>query len=262
MESGGQASPGTNETAGRTASSLAKRLEQLRQRRWARACVANLRLLIGFAFVPAGLKKVLGEPFTAAENVGPFHEFLHAFHATGFFYQFVGLLQLLAALLLLSQRWAWLGAALVLPLITAILTFCWSTAVYPTACVVSLMFLGVLTLLLWDLPRWQRVFTLEDGAASRRELGHEARPWQASGVAISLLYLAACALAGGVYRPRGAEWGQPAFYLLVLSGLTPLVAWAWELLSARRAGESAALGRAEAPGRERSHPRPNAARPE
>jgi uncharacterized membrane protein YphA (DoxX/SURF4 family) len=232
-----------NETVGRTASKLAKWVEQLQQRRWAPACVANLRLLIGFAFVPAGLKKVLGEPFTAAENVGPFHEFLHAFHATGFFYRFVGLTQLLAAVLLLSQRWAWLGAALALPLITAILTFCWSTGVYPTACVVSLLFLGVLALLLWDLPRWQRVLSLGEGAASSQEWGQDARPWQASGVVISLLYLGACALAGGVYRPRGAEWGQPAFYLLVSSGLTPLVAWAYALLSARRAEESGAAVR-------------------
>lgn len=212
---------------------LAKRVEQLRQRRWAPACVANLRLLLGFAFVPAGLKKALGEPFTAPENVGPFHEFLHAFHATGFFYRFVGLLQLLAALLLLSQRWAWLGAALALPLITAILVFCWSTAVYPTASVVSLLFLGVLVLLLWDLPRWQRVLPGPESAASDRAPAHDPRPWQASGAAIALLYLAACALAGGVYRPRGAEWAQPAFYLLVLIGLTPLAAWARELLSAR-----------------------------
>lgn len=224
-----------NEASERTGSKLAERVAQLRRGRWAATCVANLRLLIGFAFVPAGLKKVLGEPFSAPENVGPFHEFLHAFHATGFFYQFVGLVQLLAALLLLSQRWAWLGAALALPLSTAILAFCWSTAVYPTASVVSLIFLGVLALLLWDLPRWQRVCLSEQSVARASEPGHDARPWQACGVAAVLLYLAACALAGGVYRPRGAEWGQPAFYLLVLLGLTPLVAWARVLLSARRA---------------------------
>lgn len=224
-----------NEASGRTGSSAVQRIERLRQGRWVATCVANLRLLIGFAFVPAGLKKVLGEPFTAPEQVGPFHEFLHAFHATGFFYRFVGVLQLLAAVLLLSQRWAWLGAALALPLVTAIAVFCWSTAVYPTASVVSLIFLGVLALLLWDLPRWQRAFLSQEGLAGAVKPLHEARPWQACGVAALVLYLAACVLAGGVYRPRGAEWGQPAFYLLLLLGLTPLAAWARELLSARRA---------------------------
>ncbi len=216
---------------------LARRIEQLRQRRWAPACLANLRLLLGFAFIPAGLKKVLRQPFTAPDSTGPFHEFLHAFHATGFFYQFVGLLQLVVALLLLSQRWAWLGAALALPLLTAILVFCWSTAVYPTATVVSLMFLGLLASLLWDLPRWQRVLMPEDSAAGSVHPAHDPRPWQASAVAIALLYLAACVLAGGVYRPRGADWGQPAFYLLVVIGLTPLVAWGFEWHASRRAGE-------------------------
>jgi uncharacterized membrane protein YphA (DoxX/SURF4 family) len=224
-----------SEASVQAGSALAQRIERLRRGRWAPACVANLRLWIGFAFVPAGLKKVLGQPFTAPELVGPFHEFLHAFHATGFFYRFVGLLQLLAALLLLSQRWAWLGAALALPLLTVIVVFCWSTAVYPTASVVSLILLGVLALLLWDLPRWQRAFLPEDAAACASRPEYDARPWQTCGAAVLLLYLAACALAGGVYRPRGAEWGQPAFYLLVLLGLTPLVAWARQLLSARRA---------------------------
>lgn len=230
-----------NEASARTGLELARRVQQLRQRRWAAACVAQLRLLLGFAFVPAGLKKVLGEPFTAPENVGPFHEFLHAFQATGFFYRFVGLLQLLAALLLLSQRWAWLGAALALPLLTAILVFCWSTAVYPTASVVSLLFLGVLVLLLWDLPRWQRVLVPERALSHTAEPthtaepAHTARPWQACGAAVLVLYLTACVLAGGVYRPRGADWGQPAFYLLVLLALTPLGAWTHVLLAARRA---------------------------
>src|SRR5689334_12862731 len=66
----------------------------LRQRRWAHLAVVNLRILIGFAFLPAGLKKILGEPFTDPGNRGPFHEFLHAFHATGHFYTFVGVVQL------------------------------------------------------------------------------------------------------------------------------------------------------------------------
>lgn len=201
-------------------SSLSRRLSQqltdLRQRRWASLCVVQLRLLIGFAFLPAGLKKVLAQPFTAPDNVGPFHEFLRAFHATGFFYQFVGGVQLVAALLLLTQSFAGWGALLALPLVTAILALCWSTGVYPTATVVTLMFLGTLTLLAWELPRCSR---------EEAELApsHDAGLWRACGLAIILLYLAACALSGDVYRPRGAEWGRPAFYLLMAIAACPLV---------------------------------------
>lgn len=204
-------------------SSLSRGLRQgvmgLWPRRWASLCVVNLRLLIGFAFLPAGLKKVLAEPFTAAENVGPFHEFLRAFHATGFFYQFVGGIQLLAALLLLSQRFAALGAALVLPLLTAILVLCWSTGVYPTATVVTLMFLGTLALLAWELPR----LSVGVGDVHAGRIRHDAVLWRACGLVIVLLYVAACTLSGEVYRPRGAEWDRPAFYLLLAIAACPLV---------------------------------------
>lgn len=198
---------------------------RLRRRRWANLCVVNLRLVIGFAFLPAGLKKVLGQPFTAAENVGRFHDFLRAFHATGFFYQFVGGVQLVAALLLLSQSFAALGAALVLPLLTAILVLCWSTGVYPTATVVSLMFLGTSALLSWELPR----FSAGLGEALPVERPrYRVGLWRACGLLIIVLYLAACALSGDVYRPRGAEWGRPAFYLLLAIAACPLVTLAIE----------------------------------
>jgi uncharacterized membrane protein YphA (DoxX/SURF4 family) len=226
-------------------SSLSRSLSQgvlaLWQRRWANLCVVNLRFLIGFAFLPAGLKKVLAEPFTAAENVGAFHEFLRAFHATGFFYRFVGAVQLLAALLLLSQRFAALGAALVLPLLTAIVALCWSTGVYPTATVVTLMLLGTLALLAWELPR----FSVSVGdALAAGQPRHDVGAWRACGLGIVLLYLAACALSGDVYRPRGAEWNRPAFYLLIAIAVSPLVTLALERRRPSLSGATAPQRRA------------------
>lgn len=87
-------------------------VDDARTRRWAHLVVVNLRLVLGFAFLPAGLKKVLGQPFTDADKQGAFHDFLRAFHDTGAFYRFVGVLQLVTAALLLTQRWATLGAFL------------------------------------------------------------------------------------------------------------------------------------------------------
>ena len=182
--------------------------------RWLHLAIVNLRILIGFAFVPAGLKKVLRQPFTDPDNHGRFHDFLHAFHATGFFYQFVGLVQLTAALLLFSQRWARAGALLVLPVITAITVFCWSTAVYPTATVATLMLLGVAAVLLWDRPA-----------------PFDLRPWQVCGAVVLVLYALACAITGEVYRPRPGGDKGAAFYLLAAMPLVPLITL---LVTARR----------------------------
>ncbi len=210
--------------------SLARVVESLRTRAAAARFVALLRIALGFALLPSGLKKVLGEPFTDPANHGPFHDFLHAFYATGFFYTFVGLSQLVTALLLMTQRFASLGAALLTPIITVILVLCWSTGVYPTASVVSAMFLGTLLLLCWDLEKWRVLLRPDpqrepwsvivpphESAASRR--------WEVCGLGVYLLYLVSCLATGGVYRPRALEWHHPAFYVLPALLLLPVTTY-------------------------------------
>lgn len=193
-------------------------LGRLRRRRWAQLAVINLRILLGFAFVPAGLKKILDQPFTDPTKTGAFHEFLHAFHATGFFYQFVGIVQLTIAVLLMTQRLASIGALMALPVFTAIGVFCWSTAAYFTAAMVTLMWLGTVALVLWDLDRWRGLARAEASDAV------DLRLWTMCGAAILLLYFAVTAISGGVYRPRGVELDNPAFWILPLIALFPIVA--------------------------------------
>jgi uncharacterized membrane protein YphA (DoxX/SURF4 family) len=206
---------------------LARILETLRSARWATLCVIQLRILLGFAFLPAGLKKLLDQPFTDPQNAGRFHDFLHAFHATGWFYQFVGAVQLVAAALLITQRFATAGAFLAMPVIATITMFCWSTGVVPTAIVATLMCLGTAGLLLWDLPRWRLVFA-GDHREHTLHLPARGAPvhmplWQACGVAIVVLYFGACIAMGGVYRPKGMELDQPGFYVMPVILLLPLV---------------------------------------
>ena len=191
-------------------------ITRLRSKRWATLCVINLRILIGFAFLPSGLKKLLDEPFTDPAKTGRFHDLLDAFYATGWFYQFVGVMQLLTASLLITQRFSTVGALFAVPITATIAAFCWSTqAGLPTSIVITLMFLGSLGLALWDLPRWQLVFARDDRAhelvVPARSERVDMRLWQACGVAIITLYFATCAALGGVYRPKGMEVTDPAF---------------------------------------------------
>jgi uncharacterized membrane protein YphA (DoxX/SURF4 family) len=131
--------------------------DRLRTRRWANLFVVNLRLLLGFAFLPAGLKKLLGQRFTDAHNVGAFHEFLHAFFATGLFYRFVGALQLTVAVLLMTQTFGTLGALLALPIFTAITVLCWSTGAVFTGVMTTLMLLATLLVCAWEYERFSGV---------------------------------------------------------------------------------------------------------
>lgn len=218
-------------------------LARLRRARWANLCVVNLRILIGFAFLPAALKKLLDQPFTDLTNTGPFHDFLHAFQATGWFYQFVGVLQLAAAALLCTQRFAFFGALLALPILTAITAFCWSTRVIPTATVASLMWLGTLGLLIWDLERW-RGLALDRSPPVPPPAPVppvppmppviELRRWQWCGLAIFVLYVGVCIAHGGIYRPRGMELDNPAFYVLPAIALLPLITLVLDIRARRR----------------------------
>ncbi|MEM9492332.1 MAG: hypothetical protein AAGC55_24510 [Myxococcota bacterium] len=209
---------------------FAEMVQRIRRARWANLAVVNLRILIGFAFVPAGLKKVLGQPFTDPGNTGLFHDFLHSFHATGSFYQFVGVVQLLAAALLMTQRFAAVGAMLATPVLTAITVFCWSTAAgLPTRTVVTLMLIGSVALLIWDSARL-RGLAVSDQSETKLVVPALApvidmRLWQHCGTAILVLYFTVSWLSGGVYRPRGIELDNPAFYILPALPLFPVVTY-------------------------------------
>lgn len=200
--------------------------------------VVNLRFLIGFAFLPAAVKKLLDQPFTDPAKGGPFHDFLDAFHATGGFYRVVGTLQLAAAVLLLTQRFATVGALVALPILTAIAALCWSTAVYPTAAVVTLMWLGTASLLLWDVDKWRAVLARDDRAhvVDVTPIGAviDLAVWARGGAAILALYLGSALAHGGVYRPRGVELDQPGFYVLPLVTLVPVLTWLVERRRIRR----------------------------
>jgi hypothetical protein len=210
-------------------------LSRLHGKRWANLCVINLRILIGFAFLPAALKKVLDQPFTDPENTGRFHDFLHAFRDTGWFYLFVGVCQLVAALLLFSQRFALLGALVALPILTAITAFCWSTQVYPTATVATLMWLGTVGLIVWDVERWRGLFGgAPPGAIETAPV--DLRAWQLCGAAIFVLYVGVCVAHGGIYRPRGMELDNPAFYVLPAIAFAPIVTWTVETMRHRARG--------------------------
>ena len=206
---------------------IARLVARARRIRWLNVAVVNLRILIGFAFLPASLKKLLDQPFTDPANRGPFHDFLHAFHATGWFYGAVGALQPTAAVLLCTQRFATVGALVALPILTTITIFCWSTQVYPTAAIATLMWLGTVGLLVWDVDKWRGVFAGDDRAHELR-IAPIAAPidlglWARCGAAIVALYLGAALARGGVYRPRGLELGEPAFYVMPAVMLLPII---------------------------------------
>ncbi len=133
--------------------------QALKQSLLLQLAVIYTRYLIGGAFVFASLIKIKGHRFTqipdeGGHSVGHFFEMLYQ---SGLYWQFLGWAQLLAGLLLLTQRFATLGAVLFLGIIANIFVITLSYDFGYTPVVTGLLLLATLLLLLWD---WNRLRVL------------------------------------------------------------------------------------------------------
>ena len=75
------------------------------------------RILLFLAFLPSGLKKVLGERFTILGIDTPVGFFFEGLYRTGLYWNFLGFMQLLVGVMLLIPRTTFFGAILYLPII-------------------------------------------------------------------------------------------------------------------------------------------------
>lgn len=121
--------------------------------------VIYLRYLIGFAFVFASFIKIQGERFTSIPVTEPVGYFFEAMYQTGFYWNFLGWSQFIAGALLMTQRFATVGAMAFSPIILNV--FMITHAVdfgMGTPVITTLMLLGTIFLLLWDYKKWAILF--------------------------------------------------------------------------------------------------------
>jgi uncharacterized membrane protein YphA (DoxX/SURF4 family) len=111
------------------------------------------RILLAIGFTPSGLVKLLGHRFTLLGLDNPVGFFFEAMYRTGFYWNFLGLAQLTAALLLLIPRTSTLGAVIYFPIILNIFLITVSMHFQGTWVITGLMLLANLYLLCWDYPR-------------------------------------------------------------------------------------------------------------
>ncbi|MGI4884397.1 MAG: hypothetical protein ACRYFR_05495 [Janthinobacterium lividum] len=118
--------------------------------------VVYTRYLLGGAFVFASVIKIKGHRFTHLSGAAdPLHSPMHLFetlYQSGLYWQFLGVAQCLAGLLLLTQRFATLGALLFLPIIANIFVITLSYNFGGTPIITGLMLLANALLLAWDWP--------------------------------------------------------------------------------------------------------------
>jgi hypothetical protein len=127
--------------------------------------VIGTRILLCAGFLPTGLVKMLGRPFTIIDPSTPVGLFFHAMHQSGYYWRFLGATQVLASILLLIPRRAHLGAMIFFPVILNIFVITVSLDFRGTPVVTGLMLLASLLLVVWDYHRWRSLLTTADAGA-------------------------------------------------------------------------------------------------
>lgn len=138
--------------------SIALKLDQwnleVKQNMWLRLFTLFNRIALAIGFFAAGMVKMVGERFASGLSVNhPMGQYLEALHHTGYYYTFIGILQVVAALLLLIPRTATLGALVYFPIILNIFILSFAVRFDGSLLSAPIMVWSNLYLLCWDYDK-------------------------------------------------------------------------------------------------------------
>jgi uncharacterized membrane protein YphA (DoxX/SURF4 family) len=131
---------------------------KIKQNRLFKAFTILTRVLLALGFLPSGLTKVVGNRFTQLGVDNSVGFFFEALYRSGFYWNFIGAAQLLAALLLLIPRTATLGALVYFPIILNIFIITVAMHFTGTPFITGLMLLANIDLLCWDYDKLKCLF--------------------------------------------------------------------------------------------------------
>lgn len=139
---------------------------QVKRNSWFRLFSVFCRLSLALGFIPAAIVKLIDERFASGLHVNhPMGHYLEALHQTGYYYTFIGVVQLAAAVLLLIPRTVTLGAFLYFPVILNITVLTYATRFDGSLFTAPLMTLANLYLLAWNYEKWKYILPFNHPAA-------------------------------------------------------------------------------------------------
>lgn len=158
-----------------------------------------LRYLIGGSFVIAafGMGKfdnqelLISGPGTPIEKLEPLQQFFRVMATSGLYWNFIGWSQVVAGVLLMTQRFAKLGAALFFGMILNIFIITISYNFKGTPIVTGLMLLAATYLIVWDFSSFQFMFRKPTPSRTETQKLHIADRayWSVVGLLMFLLIL-------------------------------------------------------------------------
>lgn len=162
---------------------------EIKEKIWAQIFIIYTRYLIGGTFVFASLIKIKGNRFTSdsgAENpINSAWHFFETMYQSGLYWKFIGVSQLLAGFLLMTQRYSKLGALANLPIIVNIFVITLSYDFALTPVITGLMLLANLALILWDWNELKVLFNLTPIIDKTKRL-ERFKVWEITGLILFL----------------------------------------------------------------------------
>ncbi|WP_129717475.1 DoxX family protein [Pedobacter sp. SYP-B3415] len=145
----------------------------IKNNRWFRYFTVFNRVALAAGFLPSGYVKIMGERFTDLHNNQPMGHYLEALYHTGYYYTVIGIVQVLAALLLLIPRTALLGVLIYFPVILNICILSFSVRFEGSLLSSPLMVLSCIYLMAWDYDRLKYILPV---MTARRDTEKQTRP--------------------------------------------------------------------------------------
>ncbi|WP_299668896.1 hypothetical protein [uncultured Polaribacter sp.] len=156
---------------------------------WAQIFIIYTRYIIGGAFVFASLIKIKGNRFTTESGAlypidNPWH-FFETMYQSGLYWKFIGAGQLIAGFLLMTQKYAKLGAIINFPIILNIFVITISYYFALTPVITGMVLLANILLFAWDWNEFKVLFNLTPIINSDARLEKD-RVWQITGLTMFL----------------------------------------------------------------------------
>lgn len=164
------------------------KLQQYQSVQW---IIIHIRYLIALAFVPSGFTKLMGERFTQLPKSEAVGQFFEAIYQSGMYYHFLGLAQIVTAILLMTQRFALIGTILFLAITTNIWMITVSLPFKGTWIITSLLMFAGFVLLYWDKNRISAVYS-DSEIPGKKYAPKASKLWINAGIVYIISLLALC----------------------------------------------------------------------
>ncbi len=160
---------------------------QAKENRWLWLFSIFCRLALAAGFIPAAIVKLMDERFASGLSVNhPMGHYLEALHHTGYYYTFIGVVQAVAAIMLLIPRTVTLGAFLYFPVILNICILTYAVRFDGSLFTAPLMTLANLYVLGWNYEKWKYILPFNrqaifDGFTEEKSLESDVQTQESAG---------------------------------------------------------------------------------